>query len=87
MKHIHTFESFLNEGNASYKVGDEFDPYGLVYWKNSAKPHWLEKHKGFHPNIMEVVDTLKITKIDGDTLIFNNGEYQIDKKDFSKTKI
>ena len=37
MKHIQTFESFLNEGNVSYKVGDEFDPYGLAYWKNSTK--------------------------------------------------
>ena len=87
MKHIHTFESFLNEGTVSYKVGDTFDPYGLSYWKNSPKPHELEEHKGFHPNIMEVLITLKITKIDGDTLIFNDGEYQIDKKDFLKTKI
>jgi hypothetical protein len=81
------FESFLNEGSVTYKVGDEFDPFGLAYWKNSPKPHWLEEYKGFHPNIMEVTVTLRITKIDGDELIFNDGEYQINKKDFAKTKI
>ena len=87
MKHIHTFENFLNEGNVTYKVGDEFDPFGLAYWKNSPKPHWLEEYKGFHPNIMEVTVTLRITKISGDELIFNDGEYQISKKDFTKTKM
>jgi len=93
MKHIHTYEEFLNESNTSYKIGDEFDPFGLAYSKNSAKPYNLEDDKGFHPNIMAVTDTLKITKIQGSNLIFNNGEYQIDKKDtechnfFNKTKI
>jgi len=69
------------------KVGDEFNPFGLAYWRNSSKPYSIEEYKGYHPNIMEITNTLKITKIEGDTLIFNDGEYIINKKYFNKTKI
>ena len=82
MKYIKLFQNFLNEGRVAYKIGDEFDPFGLAYWKNSSKPYSLEKYKGHHPNILQVTETLKITDIKGDYLIFNNGEYKITREEF-----
>lgn len=87
MKNLRKFEEFSNVSGTKYGVGDQFDPFGLAYFKNSLEPHTLVEYRGYHPNVIVVTDTLTITEIRGNELIFNGGKYIIDSDKFYKEPI